>query len=367
MSRHASIGSARLDLSGLDDRWSAGDYAHYFSTQLRSDEKLWPVTRTGPFQPKSEVTDPIIVVTAGNSAFRPIVLKLLQNAQCLDLPVMVYDLGGLGIGQSRPVASQAFHRDGRYCKLANGWPSKGLHKPDLIADALSRMIDERSLLIYLDGDALPVANMIELTDSDFDIAVVRRPDIESKTDGSSFASEIGQVNAGVLMFRPTPATQRFIGVWMETMNRVGSDQLALNRLLPAKLIPGEVREADGLRIAVLPGAYNVAYPPANSQNGIATARVLHFKAQSWRRYAAFPHLPTLIVPDHRREALAMQWTGPMLDSQRAQVILDGAPAARLGDLSTALELCDSGWELKKVFLDDKAEPTFWLGRSTVTS
>jgi len=198
------------------------------------------------------------LISAANHRFAP----FLENfeAQCKEVGYdhQVYDLGDLGRGISLPVDHPRFQRQGFYHTMqpGQGWRSKGLHKPRVIADALQRFSDE-DVIGYLDADACPVRRFDELLSIDFDVLVTqRRP-------GEPGHEVLGPINAGVIFFRPRVLDR--IDRWAELTAQLGNDQLALRRWI----------EQVSLSVATVPCLqYNYYYFPEPPPKDV---KIYHFK------------------------------------------------------------------------------------------
>ncbi len=169
----------------------------------------------------------------------------------------VFDLGGLGFGRSFPVTDEVFQSTGCYQTNFQKWPSRAMHKPQVIGEFVNSATD---LVVYLDADTLVRQNIDEIV-GDYDIGVtVRRPREQKR---------LGKVNAGVVFFRPTSRAKIFIERWKRETQTLGNDQEALNALLA---------EPD-CTVAEFPTEiYNWYYFP---QSPPKQAKIIHYRASSY--------------------------------------------------------------------------------------
>jgi hypothetical protein len=276
-------------------------------------------------------TPPPLFITAANARFAPIARVQQRELARLGYATTVYDLGGLGAGVPLPVAHAGFHASGVY-HVRDGRTSHALHKPDVIGHALAALEPER-ILVYLDADAICFAHIDEIFAQPFDVALADRDRWDLAHDDVS-AAYVGQFNAGVLGFRNTPATARFVARWRELTAELGNDQRALNTLVN----PSGRRITAGARVTAAGGAavHVIAGDVYNNRERYTRLgiKIVHFKRERWRAWLAGdgPRRP----PDTLRELapLAARWYGQLaVDSARGRFY---AAHARLGAWRRAL-------------------------------
>ena len=224
----------------------------------------------------------MIVVSAGNKPFRRNLKESQSRIEEFGYTPLIYDLGGLGFGETFEVKDESFQNDGFYHVLkGTKWKTRALHKPDIILDALSRT-EPLSTVVYLDGDAFLVKPIDEIDDMPFDVGVTVRREGESEDEPlDSHKKVMGQVNAGVLFFRHTQRTLDFVGKWKSLTQQVGNDQLALCTLLNVNIeLP-----RNGI---ILIGELNVLTLPTDIYNNYYEEdmsdeiKIIHMKCNSWK-------------------------------------------------------------------------------------
>ena len=239
----------------------------------------------------------MIILTAANSAlpsddqirknpkfsFRSIIENTESKAIECGYKSVIYDLGGLGIGEKFTVEDETFAKEGFYKEVKKGYKSKSLFKPDIVKHCLET---HKEFTAYIDGDAQLCDNIDEII-GDYDIGVTLRKPSELETDWYEDYGDIaGYVNAGVIFFNSTPAALKFVDVWRQTTIEVGNDQKALNKLVSPDKYP-EVNSTitlNNTRIKFFPtNQYNYYYFNDGLEPNI---KIMHFKGDV-RNYYPF--------------------------------------------------------------------------------
>jgi hypothetical protein len=207
------------------------------------------------------MNDDILVVTAGDANFRPYVANAERTTRLLGYPVLVFDLGGLDLGEPF---------EGRVSSVP-------LHtipcKPHMLREACSR-VPENSYVVWLDGDAIMQARIDEIR-QDYDIGVTMR---------SKFSKDprVGAINAGIVFVRNTASARRFLEVWAYRADEFDGDQSALNDLVPlTKTDRDQLVHRQGARIQVFPcSVYNFF----DFKNDASQAKIVHYKSKHRAKY-----------------------------------------------------------------------------------
>jgi hypothetical protein len=147
------------------------------------------------------------------------------NAMAFGYAYAGYDLGGWACGYPYTVEDQAFVQRGCYDlwpeMAEHGWHSMGQHKPGMLVHALRRF---RAPVLYLDADAILCQPVDELLVGNWDIvATLRRED--------KINPNMGWLNNGVILFRQSARTERFMAEWLRRTALGGNDQYVFNELL----------------------------------------------------------------------------------------------------------------------------------------
>ncbi len=211
-----------------------------------------------------------------NFSFVGVINSTKEKAESLGYKVVVYDLGQLGFGDRYVVKDSSFMENGYYSKeVKSGYKSKSLFKPDIVNRSLSAHNDT---VVYLDGDAQLLDSIDEIDTDDYDVGVTLRD--KSELEGEWYESHsdiVKYVNAGVIFFRATDATNDFVSRWDDLTQSLGNDQMALNELTCPDFYPepGSVHTIDGVRVKYFPGCmYNYYYFDSSFPS---EAKILHFK------------------------------------------------------------------------------------------
>ena len=143
---------------------------------------------------------------------------------------------------------------------------------------MSCIEEHKDLTVYLDGDAELRGSLRDTDTDDYDVGVTLRHPVELEGDWYEEHIEIAKyVNAGVIFFRPTEATTKFLERWDVLTDEIGNDQMALNKLTCPDYYPeiGSVVEIDGVRVKYFAGEqYNYYYFKELKSTGV---KIMHFK------------------------------------------------------------------------------------------
>jgi nucleotide-diphospho-sugar transferase len=192
---------------------------------------------------------------AANHRLKTVAQRCVRSLDDLDYRRTVFDLGGLGFGESFPVEDPTFQAEGYYPTHFTKWHSRAMHKPRLILNFLPKVKD---FLVYLDADTF-VRRPIGEIEGDYDVGVTVRRLYEQRQ------AVLGRVNAGVVFLNRTAAAFKFVERWVAETEKAGNDQVALNKLV----------DRGGLRIRLFPtDIYNWYYFP---DVPTPDAKILHFK------------------------------------------------------------------------------------------
>ncbi|MGA1825626.1 MAG: putative nucleotide-diphospho-sugar transferase [bacterium] len=209
-------------------------------------------------------------------SYKGVIRQTIKKAETFGYTPVVYDLGSLGIGEPFRIDDETLLEKGYYKReIKKGYKSKSLFKPDLVKLCLSMYND---LIVYLDGDAQLWGNIDEIATEDYDVGVTLRDPSEFESAWYREHFEIVRfVNAGVIFFRPTLVTRKFVDTWQKMTQKLGNDQKALNRLTSPDEYPepNSVHMIDGVRIKYFPCAqYNFYYFDKALEPNI---KIMHFK------------------------------------------------------------------------------------------
>lgn len=209
-------------------------------------------------------------------SFQKIIMDTVREAERNHYTPIVYDLGELGFGEKFLIDDSVFLSTGFYQQEArNGYKTKALFKPEVIRHSLATRKD---FTVYLDADAQLMGNIDEVATEDYDVGVTLRERFEIESDWHRKYFEIVKyINAGVILFNPTPATFRFVDRWFQTTQDVGNDQMALNQLICPDRYPEafSIQSINGLRVKFFPCAqYNYYY---FKEIWVPDIKIMHFK------------------------------------------------------------------------------------------
>jgi len=160
----------------------------------------------------------ILVITAANKKFKHMCDVLVRSLVELRHKHHIFDLGELGYGE--PFDGKVCEEEGR--KI----PSK----PLMIKKALG-MIKPGEYVVWMDADTILWATLHGIQDN-YDIGVTVR--------GTKFFGD-QPINAGVMFFRKTEATMKFVDKWIQHMEPLPdskqgkSDQREMNNFLRGNL------------------------------------------------------------------------------------------------------------------------------------
>jgi hypothetical protein len=195
----------------------------------------------------------MIFVVAANFRVKKLAAACVQSIATCGYRWIAFDLGGLGFGRAFRVSDQMFHWKGHYETHFTKWPSRAIHKPEVIAAAMQEFNEP---LVYLDADTLLRQRVDELCGT-FDVGVTIRRPIEQSIHG--------RINAGVLFFNATPQAKELVQTWRQVTQEIGNDQEALSTLLTDSR----------WRVSEFPcDVYNWYYYPDKPP---PTAKILHLK------------------------------------------------------------------------------------------
>ena len=168
----------------------------------------------------------------------------------------MYNLGGLDFGEYINLTNETFVKSGYYKIMnpKNGWCSRALHKPEII-----KKTQFEDVMVYMDADAFPISKFEEIKNYDFDIGVTVRNKNEN-------FKELGRINAGVIFFRNTKNTHKFLEEWSDLTKKIENDQVALNSII----------SSNKYKVVEFPtNIYNYYYFPEVPCNDV---KIYHFKS-----------------------------------------------------------------------------------------
>lgn len=148
----------------------------------------------------------IVIVTAADINFKEMCDTCVSSAKSFGYDVMLYDLGNLGKGKSFDA------------KITSVEGAKIPSKPFIILDAIKN-ISDNDILVWLDADTIMWDNIDDI-DLPYDIGVTLK---QPKTGFTPYP-----INAGVLFFRKTKNTVKFLEKWSKNCINAQSDQHELN-------------------------------------------------------------------------------------------------------------------------------------------
>lgn len=205
----------------------------------------------------------ISIVTAGTGDFKIFYDHFKRSVDKQSYTLYTYDLGNLGEGKQFK---------GRVSHKVN---AKIPSKPSIIRDCMNN-IEEDDYLVWMDADTL-LLNNIDEVEQDYDIAVTLRP--------TQYMMKENPANAGVLFFRKTEETLKFLDSWVMICEHAESDQTELNKILNLKDDDmGKTLDLSGTKIKVFSCQNYNNYFFNDSQEG---ASILHFKTSLRKFHPAF--------------------------------------------------------------------------------
>ena len=159
----------------------------------------------------------MIVVTAGTSEYRQIVDAQARKCREYGYYHLIYDLGGLGIGEPYHVEIEDLQ------PTVNGDSlPPATFKAALVARAMEGA-GQGELVCWLDADCIPLQSF--QPDGSFDAAVTLRPAPEI---GLSNNPALDYLNSGVVWIRNNQAGEAFRAQWQRGSEFLHTDQGALN-------------------------------------------------------------------------------------------------------------------------------------------
>ncbi len=240
------------------------------------------------------------IVVSANERMRDFTLQCVTSVEKLGYSVIVYDLGGLGFGKPFTVDNASFQTQGYYHEIVEGRYAPGEHKPAVVRDCL-KTCDER--IVYIDVDTLMIDRIDEL-DGDYDIGITVRPQWEVEKITKRALPEPyfiydGFVNTGVMTFKSSANTYRFLEQWEKKISELHDEQAAINAMLTefTPLNGGRIITRDGIRFKTFDTMiYNhyYFYTPENTRSYPVfkddinirwqDAKILHFKGKMRKEY-----------------------------------------------------------------------------------
>lgn len=176
---------------------------------------------------EGEGLQPVIVVTAGTSEYRTIIDAQARKCAEFGYGHLVYDLGGLGIGEPYHVELEDLQ------PTVNGDSlPPATFKAALVEKAFGAA-NHGELVCWLDADCIPLRefNLDALACFDalgsFDVAVTLRPALEV---GLSNNPALDYLNSGVVWIRNNLRGRTLCELWRSLSLAMGTDQGALNEV-----------------------------------------------------------------------------------------------------------------------------------------
>lgn len=217
----------------------------------------------------------MIVVTAGTTEYRTIVDAQVRKCAEFGYQHLVYDLGGLGIGEPYAVERKDLEPSFNGDSLP-----PATFKPALMARAMERILFPE-LVCWLDADCLPLRPFhADVNGLMFDAAVTLRPKPEVGTSG---IPALDYLNSGVVWIRNNACGRAFLRSWSDHSMALRTDQGGLNASVAPGFQVSEEWEASrnhilatssgGARVLILDGMeWNCWHLPPKPDT-----RILHFK------------------------------------------------------------------------------------------
>lgn len=169
------------------------------------------------------------VISAATANYEVFINGLRKACKKVNMPCQVY-----GLGEDTEFADESFVAKAALAECS-GFESrdsviisKSPFKPDIIRHALQQ---HNEPVVWMDADVVPLWDVSDVFDEEFDIAVtVRRP---SERENCPWVEYAGLLNAGVIFCNNTPNMRSFIEEWIEKIPQLETktDQQALAHLL----------------------------------------------------------------------------------------------------------------------------------------
>lgn len=214
----------------------------------------------------------VIVVTAGTSEYRQIVDAQARKCREFGYYHLIYDLGGLGIGEPYHVELE----DLKPTVNGDSLPP-ATFKASLVAGTMEAA-GAGELVCWLDADCIPLRDFsldaLACFDriGSFDAAVTLRPAPEI---GLSNNPALDYLNSGVVWFRNNTHGRWLCELWHQRSLEMGTDQGALNQVvMPRAGVSGWNSQRGKVLAGVLvldAMEWNSWHPPFTG------ARIAHFK------------------------------------------------------------------------------------------
>jgi hypothetical protein len=217
----------------------------------------------------------MIVVTAGTSEYRQIVDAQARKCAEFGYGHLIYDLGGLGIGEPYAVEREDLE------PTVNGDSlPPATFKAALVEKAFGAA-NHGELVCWLDADCIPLRDFVpewNFPPDSWDAAVTLRPAPEV---GLSHNPALDYLNSGVVWIRNTEVGRAVAAGWRVLSEACATDQGALNQLVAPEyrvagwnMLRGMVHASpQGARFLVLDAMEWNCWHPEHFK----TARIAHFK------------------------------------------------------------------------------------------
>ena len=168
------------------------------------------------------------IITGSDKSHRGCVQNLRCSCRGFGYRFLVYDYDGTDHDIPFPIDFESYKKHGKV-----DYAPKLSHKPWVIYDALNRANDY--CYCYCDADVEFLSPIPEVGKADFDIGVTAHPAplVKEWPKYHMYPEMSAYLNAGVIFFKKSPETLRFIRVWMKEVKQCGtrSDQHALTNLV----------------------------------------------------------------------------------------------------------------------------------------
>lgn len=218
------------------------------------------------------------IITAADAAYKEMVIGAINMHNQLGYETLVYDLGGLGIGEPFDISDDMDMIRTTHRTLYTGTNmQKGSFKPKIILHAMMTHPNEK-WLAWIDADAFAIKQIHWVTYfRHFDIAVTMRR--KGEHAGTPHPMWDQYINSGVVIIQNTLAMRKFVMDWIDLVptTQALSDQEALNVMCDApKLVEyNKLYNINGYSILNLStDEYNFYYFPEQPHDD---TKVLHFK------------------------------------------------------------------------------------------